>query len=377
MQRPLSILALTLALSLGSACLKAEEAAAAPALKISGFVDAYYKLAFNGVHAASPTFCTFDAHQNMFAVAGGRLGATSALADSGVTGVIDLYLGDYARVLSGNMALAPKLESVYLGQAFITEAFGPVTLTLGHFMTHVGYEVVDAPLNYNYSRSRLFGAIPFDHTGLKAVYAPLEGLSLMAMADNGNGVNVSADESTAGGGQVLYSGVKGLTLVGNYYYEPVLNTVWESKHYLDLLATYNVFDGLAVGAEYLYITLLASSEKDGAGNALGSSVLDVSTGLNVPYAPKSQGYALYVNAALPFVTGLSAAGRFETLFMPDAFQTDFTYTGTLKYAKGSVINYLELRSDVSTQPIFTANPADPGNLQYSELTLTYGAALSF
>jgi hypothetical protein len=39
---------------------------------------------------------------------------------------------------------------------------------MGKFSTHVGYELLDAPLNRNYSMSYMFTNGPFFHTGLKA-----------------------------------------------------------------------------------------------------------------------------------------------------------------------------------------------------------------
>jgi len=39
---------------------------------------------------------------------------------------------------------------------------------MGKWGTHVGYEVVDAYLNRNYSMSYMFSYGPFFHTGLKA-----------------------------------------------------------------------------------------------------------------------------------------------------------------------------------------------------------------
>ena len=40
--------------------------------------------------------------------------------------------------------------------------------TFGSWATHVGYELVDAYLNRNYSMSYMFSYGPFFHTGLKA-----------------------------------------------------------------------------------------------------------------------------------------------------------------------------------------------------------------
>ncbi|MBC7868507.1 MAG: outer membrane beta-barrel protein, partial [Gloeobacteraceae cyanobacterium ES-bin-316] len=54
-------------------------------------------------------------------------------------------------------------------QAFITYApSSKVKFTAGKFATHVGYELLDAPLNRNYSMSYMFTNGPFFHQGLKA-----------------------------------------------------------------------------------------------------------------------------------------------------------------------------------------------------------------
>ncbi len=43
-------------------------------------------------------------------------------------------------------------------------------LTLGSWTTHIGYELVDAYSNRNYSMSYLFSYGPFFHTGLKSEF---------------------------------------------------------------------------------------------------------------------------------------------------------------------------------------------------------------
>jgi len=54
-------------------------------------------------------------------------------------------------------------------QLFVSYAIsGRFKLTMGKWGTHVGYEVVDAYLNRNYSMSYMFSWGPFFHTGLKA-----------------------------------------------------------------------------------------------------------------------------------------------------------------------------------------------------------------
>jgi hypothetical protein len=258
----------------------------------------------------------------------------------------------------------------------VSQAFGPLTLTLGKYMTHVGFEVADSVNNWNFTRSLLYNQEPVFHVGAKLNYAGPGGLGLMIQADNGNTINYPAVESTGGGLQVSYTGLKGLAAYLNYYYEPVPGAVWEKKHFMNFVGTYNIMDGLDFAGEYLYWTQIAASDTDTAGNALGTSMVDWDSGKLVPFSPKVQGYALYLNYATP-LAGLSLVPRFEALCMPDAMLNKFDYTLTLKLAKGAVTNWLELRCNASDDAIYPADPNDPLNMKYSETTVTYAATYKF
>ena len=69
-----------------------------------------------------------------------------------------------------------------------------LTLKAGKFVTLLGYEVIEAPNNLNFSRSFLFSfAIPLTHVGALLSYAPTDWLTLTAgpvggwdVADNNN-----------------------------------------------------------------------------------------------------------------------------------------------------------------------------------------------
>jgi len=86
-------------------------------------------------------------------------------------------LGNYGNLigpLGGTTSLAIK-------QAYFNyKASEKLTFTAGQFGTHIGYELIDAPLNYNYSLSNLFNNGPFYHIGVKANYAFSDRVSLMA-----------------------------------------------------------------------------------------------------------------------------------------------------------------------------------------------------
>lgn len=68
----------------------------------------------------------------------------------------------------------------YLKQAYVSYGLtDKLKITAGKWATHVGYELLDAPLNRNYSMSYGFSYGPFFHTGLKAEYALSGKSSLM------------------------------------------------------------------------------------------------------------------------------------------------------------------------------------------------------
>lgn len=357
--------------------------ALATGIKIDGFADAYFKYNPNGIQAAGSTWRTFDQYQNQAALGGGRLGLRSgegALA-------LDLYFGDYAKVLAGNAApiYAASEEQLHLGQAALAQSYENWTLTLGRYFTHVGYETVDSVANWNFTRGLLKGQEPFFHTGIKVAYQDPNGFGLLAEVDNGNSNLVKPSEAGGGGAQLSFSRDKRGGIYGNYYYEPVLTTtprgtVWESRHFLDVVGSLQAYEGLDVAAEYLYLYHVGAGDTNAAGDAIGTATLDPNTGKLARMSPKSQGYALYLSFSLPY-EGWSFVPRYEAWYMPDAYRSDFSYTGTLRHSKGALSNWLEVRQDVSTQPVFAILPKDastvPAARPYSELTITWAVGYSF
>jgi len=136
----------------------------AASFAITGSVDAYYRYNFNNPKSYpynSPT--SFTHSSNSF-----ELGMASLRADHSfgkVSATIDLGFGTRAEEFAYNDANT----RLAIKQLYITYApSSAVKLTLGTWATHVGYELVDAYLNRNYSMSYMFTNGPFSHTGLRA-----------------------------------------------------------------------------------------------------------------------------------------------------------------------------------------------------------------
>src|SRR5436190_13856974 len=133
-------------------------------LTISGSADAYYRYNFQNAKDSGRTnnYTSFTNSQNSF-----ELGMASLKADYAVgkvDAVLDLGFGRRADEFSYNdNGTLTAIKQLYI-------SFAPsdkVKFTMGKWGTHVGYELLDAYLNRNYSMDYMFSYGPFFHTGLK------------------------------------------------------------------------------------------------------------------------------------------------------------------------------------------------------------------
>ncbi len=125
------------------------------------YVDGYYKSDFASKPENNKT--SFTNSNNAL-----KLGMASLKVDQVIgkfTGTIDLGYGKRVEEFSYNdKGLAQNVK-----QAFIS--FAPnsiVKFTVGKWATHIGYELLDAYANRNYSMSYGFSYGPFFHTGVRA-----------------------------------------------------------------------------------------------------------------------------------------------------------------------------------------------------------------
>lgn len=140
-------------------------------LTFSGGVDAYYRYNFSGNSANNYT--SFTNSQNSFELGMASLRADATALSGKVTATVDLGFGRRAEEFSYNDGIGDSKTGFAslsnIKQLYVTyAASSKVKFTLGKFGTHVGYELVDAQLNRNYSMSYMFTNGPFFHTGLKA-----------------------------------------------------------------------------------------------------------------------------------------------------------------------------------------------------------------
>lgn len=133
---------------------------------ISGFADAYYRYSIPDAAGNFNNYTSFTNSQNSF-----ELGMLSVKAEHNigkVSATADIGFGKKAQEFSYNDAGSlTTLKQLYVSYA----PSSTIKFTMGKWATHVGYEVVDATGNRNYSMSYGFSYGPFFHTGIKAELA--------------------------------------------------------------------------------------------------------------------------------------------------------------------------------------------------------------
>lgn len=140
-----------------------EKAAAKPI--ISGYADVYYRFNFSNPQKDLETFnnyTSFTNSHNSFELGMASVKLEHTLGKVGM--VADVGFGKRAEEFSYNDDNTQfAIKQLYLSYAPVQN----IKLTAGSWATHVGYELVDAYANRNYSMSYMFSKGPFFHTGLK------------------------------------------------------------------------------------------------------------------------------------------------------------------------------------------------------------------
>ena len=146
-----------------------ESAAAAdepnPKPTITGSVDAYFRFNFANPKTTFNNYTSFTNSHNTFALGMASIKADHSFGKASAT--LDLGFGPRAEEFSYGDPTHSTLFAIK--QAYLSYAVSDkFKLTLGKWATHIGYELVDAYLNRNYSMDYMFSYGPFSHTGIKA-----------------------------------------------------------------------------------------------------------------------------------------------------------------------------------------------------------------
>jgi len=320
----------------------------ASGVTLNGYIDAGYEYS-NKI----PSDRVFDTNRNSFDLH--QVGLTVAKQPKeGFGGLVNITAGSDAQVIHSNPITNPDSSRFDVTQAYVQYATGALTVIGGKFVTLAGTEVIASPSNNNISRSILFGAIPFTHTGVRATYAVSDKVSLTG------GVNNGWDQMQDDNRQKTVELGVGLTPIkplavnisGYFGSEPNGATSSASKSLINIVATWTMSDALSFGGEYVDV------KQDEAG------------GPGSPNA-KYSGLAGYVTYMLKDTWRI--AGRIEWFKDTDGFHfggpTDTKYTEgtvTLAYlpAKNTEIRG-ELRTDKASNDFFDDGSGTLSKTMYS------------
>ncbi len=233
-----------------------------------------------------------------------------------------------------------ELQEVYV-------TYGPdwshgLSAKFGKFVTLLGAEVIEAPLNMNYSRSFLFGfAIPFTHTGLMFNYPLTDALQVNLGVVNGWDNVADNNDGKTFMGNVAWTANEHFSLIVNGIFGPEENdTSSHPRGVADVVSTLT-FDPLTVSLNGDY-----GSEGDAALNG-GTA--------------EWYGFSGVVGVALEDLIGLPTAAyvrgevfRDQGGFRTGTDQTLWEITCTGKYFLTEKLTiWLEYRHDGSDESVFT------------------------
>jgi hypothetical protein len=338
----------------------------ASGLSLSGYIDTAYQHADRNIEGGFSTR-VFDSQNNSFVLH--QVGLQMAKQPKeGFGGLVNITAGKDAQVIHSFPETSGAAFSLFdITQAYAQYATGAFTLMAGKFTTLHGTEVIWSPSNANFSRSILFGSVPFTHTGVRGVYT---------MSDKANftvGVNNGWDQlQDTNKGKTLELGttitpIKPVSISASYYGGQELSGTTGMNGRRDsfnLVGSYSPIDPLSLGLEYLRV-----QQKD--------SVLD---GSGSPAKGKYSGLAGYVSYT--FMPKLKATVRAETFDDKDGLRFGMP-AGATKYKEFTfTLAYLaadnfelrgEVRTDRANQAVFT----DDSNFSKTLTTFAVQALYKF
>jgi len=236
----------------------------ASGITTSGYIDVGYSYANRNIEGtgtgpAGVNTRVFDAQNNSFALH--QVGLTMAKQPKeGFGGLVNLTIGKDAQVIHSFPENNPftgaggNASSMFdVTQAYLQYAGGPITIIAGKFTTLHGTEVIASTGNTNISRSMLFGAVPFTHTGLRATWALSDAVSIIAGVNNGWDQLTDANRGKTAELGVTLTPIKPLSITVSGYSgkEPTSATTEGVRTSGNLVASWAFTDALSIGLEYL------------------------------------------------------------------------------------------------------------------------------
>ena len=343
--------ALTLALMLTTALTFAQDTPA-PATTFGGSADMYYKYDFADLAGNGKT--SFTNSHNSFELGMVSIEASHKMGKASV--FVDLGFGNRAKEFTYN----DNSSSFMIKQLnFTYEISDKFKVIAGSFGTHIGYELLDAVDNKNYSMSYAFTNGPFFNTGVKAQYTSGK-VSFMAGVTNPTDFKTAIEAGSTQKtfiGQIAYVGDS-----GSVYFNATSGSsnpaTTVNKTQFDVVASKKISDKFSLGFNGTYA--LINDDLSSSNDEKWFALIGYAT-----YAPKSN---------------LSLAYRLEYFDATDAAVTLAALGGSsivgntlsLNYKVGNLTIIPEVRVDLSSEDVFMDSNSSPSSSNaYVLLGTTY------
>ncbi len=315
-----------------------------------GSMDLYYKYDFSKHQTG---YTSFTNSNDSFELGMASIEASHKLGKA--SGFVDLGFGTRASEFTYN----DQATSFMIKQLYITYDFSPkFKVIAGSFATHLGYELLDAVDNKNYSMSYAFSYGPFFNTGIKAQYTSGK-YSYMIGVTNPTDFKTATEAGSTQKtiiGQISYTGSTG-SLYLNFTSGSSNPSSAKNKTQIDLVGTKKINDKLSLGfnGTYSKVDDDFDSSLDGSWFALiGYANYSIKENLSLAY--RLEYFDDKDGVVSTFPTGANVIGN----------------TLSLNYKEGNLIFIPEIRFDSASKTIFAAdNPSKTSTFALIGMTYSF------
>lgn len=300
---------------------------------ITGSADVYYRYNFQNPKTTFNNLTSFTNSHNSFELGMASIKAEHSIGKVGM--VADIGFGRRADEFS----YADVNTRVAIKQLYVSYSpSSKVKLTIGSWATHIGYELVDAYLNRNYSMSYMFSYGPFFHTGVKGEFKLGEKSVLMLGVANPSDLKTASFLPKMTIGQ-LATATKDDKLKAYFNYQGGKSNDSSRLYQGDVVLIYALTDKFSLGYNGTYQSRQAKTiSKWGTGSSWWGS-------------------ALYLNVDPTSAFGLTLRGEYlndkENVLGFDGNVFETTLSANFKIDNLTIIPELRLDNATNAAGIFT------------------------
>ena len=325
------------------------------ALTLAGYVEAYFGWNFGRPSNGITAYRTFDSRHDSFTLSNAVLDA--AWSRDRVSGRLALQLGStgatyYASepsrpggggVTANDASLWRYVQQANLG--YRADVGRGLLVEMGLFLSPIGPEGIAIKDQWTWSRSILFSALPFYHTGLRATYPLTDALSATVAAYDGWNSVVDNNDEKSVSASMTYAVADAITVQGLYF-----GGVERDRGVAEGRAFRHLFDAYVTVYPTKALAFMAHADAGFEANHFGTSSWEG----GAIYARLQALQWLYVVARgdrLHEHVATSLGGSAARLFFPTADVASATLTLDARPQDGLSVR-LEYRHDAAGAPMY-------------------------